>query len=240
MTKNKSSTELFANLMQSGTMAEVNPKPDQITSNNDADIEPDQELPEELGPDEVDQEAEMLQFYKDKCKLMSIYLSGDESLDDIRALIQNKLTGPEETEQELVSPLVQAQPSKTKGQNIRAQMKREQLKLVRLRITNLDPADKELPGAIYTVANEVLGAVRKYVPFGEATDNGYHVPYIIYKFLKGMVFTQYKTVKGQNGRQDTTQAREVRKFALEILPQLTDVEIKRLAAAQTAGGYNQE
>jgi hypothetical protein len=109
------------------------------------------------------------------------------------------------------------------------------MKLVRLRITNMDPKKKELPGEIYTVANDVIGTIRKYVPFGEKTDEGYHVPYILYQMLKGRKFLSIRTVRGANGseRVEHTYANE---FALEVLEPLTQDELNKLAAAQAAAG----
>jgi hypothetical protein len=110
------------------------------------------------------------------------------------------------------------------------------MKLVRLRITNLDPKKKDLPGEIITVANRYLGTVRKYIPFGEVTDNGYHVPYCIYTELQSRQFLNIRTIKDQRtgtNRIETTLARE---FALEILPPLTKEELDRLATSQIAAG----
>lgn len=116
---------------------------------------------------------------------------------------------------------------------LRQQQHREQMKLVRLRITNLNPSKKDLPGEIFTVANRVLGAVRKFIPYGEATENGYHVPYWIYTQLKDREFLLIKTRKDSRGRTivETSMARE---FALEVLEPLTQVELARLAASQAA------
>lgn len=115
----------------------------------------------------------------------------------------------------------------------RQKMVREQMRLVRCRITNLNPSKKDLPGEIFTFANRILGAVRKYVPYGEATENGYHVPFCIFTQLKEREFVSIKTRKDSRGRTivETGMARE---FAIEELPPLTEIELARLAAAQAA------
>ena len=119
---------------------------------------------------------------------------------------------------------------------LRKQIRDENLKLIRLRITNLDPKKKDLPGEIFTVANSFLGTVRKYVPFGEQTDNGYHVPYCIYKMMRNRKFLSIK-VKKLNGREHIEQ-QWVREFALDVLPPLTATEIAQLATAQQAAAGN--
>jgi hypothetical protein len=112
---------------------------------------------------------------------------------------------------------------------LRKEMVAEEMKLIRLRITNLDPKKKELKGEIITFANSILGTVKKFVPFGEATDNGYHVPNCIYKILKRREFLQIRT-----GKNDVPDTRWVREFALEVLPQLTPAELANLARNQAA------
>lgn len=114
-----------------------------------------------------------------------------------------------------------------------AQME-EQMKLVRLRITNLDPKKKDLPGEILTVANRFIGTVRKYVPYGEVTDNGWHVPQCIYQMLKDREFLNIRVRKGSRG-QEIVETNWAREFALDVLEPLTEVELARLAAAQAAG-----
>ena len=44
---------------------------------------------------------------------------------------------------------------------IRQVMQKEQMRLIRLRITNLDPKKKDLPGEIFTVANKYIGTIRR-------------------------------------------------------------------------------
>lgn len=120
-----------------------------------------------------------------------------------------------------------------KTKSLRQQLHEEQMRLVRVRITNLNPNKKNLPGEIFTFANEVLGAVKKFIPYGEATDNGYHIPFCIYTQLKEREFLNIKTRKDSRGRTivETGMARE---FAIEELPPLTSAELAKLAAAQAA------
>src|SRR6056297_2557086 len=61
----------------------------------------------------------------------------------------------------------------------RAIVRAKAMRLHRVRITNLDPNDSALPGAIKTVYNKFCGKVSKYIPFGEENELGYHVPEIL-------------------------------------------------------------
>lgn len=117
---------------------------------------------------------------------------------------------------------------------LRNQLRREQMKLVRLRITNLDPKKKEWPGEILTVANEYIGTVSRFVPFGEATDEGWHVEQCLYEMMKERQFLDVITKKVQG--QIIVSHRLVREFSLEVLPQLTQNELTKLGQAQLAAG----
>lgn len=108
------------------------------------------------------------------------------------------------------------------------------LKLVRIRITCLDPAKKGFPGEIFTVGNKYIGTVRKWVPYGDAGQVGWHVPYCIYKMLKDKKFVM-KEQKSVNGKLIFTQ-KEVPAYALELLPMLTEKELKELAIEQSRTG----
>lgn len=106
----------------------------------------------------------------------------------------------------------------------------EQLRLVRVRITCLNPIKKDLKGEVISVSNQFLGTVRKFVPFGEATDNGYHIPFVLYTELLGRQF-QSITVK-KSGQTSLPDHRLVKEFAIERLPDLTPDEIAALARTQ--------
>ena len=72
------------------------------------------------------------------------------------------------------------------------------------------------------------------MPFGEQTENGYHVPYCIYQMLKDRKFLHIRTIKTREG--ERTETSYVPEFALEVLPQLTPIDLQKLATAQTAAG----
>lgn len=133
------------------------------------------------------------------------------------------------------APAAQTAPAKPVNPKLAARraMYEEQMRLVRVRITNLNPNKKDLPGEIFTVANKVLGTVRKFIPYGEATDNGYHIPFFIYQQLKEREFQLIKVTKDSKGR-EKIETRMAREFALEVLPALTEAELARLAASQAA------
>lgn len=126
-------------------------------------------------------------------------------------------------------------PEKPKVRTLREIQMEEQMALVRLRITNLDPKKAQLPGEIITFANEIIGTVSKYIPFGEKTDDGWHVPVCIYNILKDRKFLSIRMKKGQHGI-EYPETRYVSEFALQELDPLTPEELAQLAATQAAAG----
>lgn len=183
----------------------------------------------ETGDLQIPDELEML---KTRARVMGITFSNNIGIEALRKKIDDKLEGQNEVdvEPEATNPL---QPKKATPANIRQLLLDENMKLVRLRITNMDPKKKDLPGEIFTVANGYIGTIRKFIPYGEVTEGGYHVPYCIYKQLDKRKFLNIRTSRSRNGeiKVDHSWAKE---FALEVLPQLTPAELKRLALEQAA------
>lgn len=182
-----------------------------------------------------------LAMLKQRAKMMGITFSNNIGLDSLRQKIEAKMAGHVDPEDAPVAnPLVDpAAPVNKSGKTptLRQHLINEEMKLIRLRITNLDPKKKGMPGDFFTVANEYLGTITKYVPFGEATDEGYHVPHCIYKMLKAKKFLDIRTYKDKsNGNAIKVEQRWAAEFALEVLPPLTEEELKQLAVAQTAAG----
>jgi len=110
------------------------------------------------------------------------------------------------------------------------------LRLVRIIVTPNDPLLNSYPGMIFTVSSSSIlngKAIKKYVPFNN--EEGWHVPHIIYEQIKNAEMQKFKKVKLANG-EESHQAYITKKFNVEVLPPLTEEELKRLADAQKARG----
>lgn len=209
--------------------------------------------PLEGDQDQDEIKVDELAILKQRAKLLGVTFSNNIGVDALREKIEAKMNedaAAAQTKSETSLPPPPADPVergedgevpapvvKEKKLTLRNMMIRDNMKLVRIRLTCLDPKKKEWPGEILTVANEHLGTVSKYIPFGEATDNGYHVPYCIYKMLKNRKFLSIRTYKDRsNGNQIKVEQRWANEFAIEVLDPLTPDELAKLAAAQTAAG----
>ena len=118
----------------------------------------------------------------------------------------------------------------------RTRVRNDALKLIRCQIVNLNPNKKAWEGEIITVWNNYTGTVRKFVPFGEKTVEGYHVPQIIYNVLKERKYLSISTKRDPKTGELTVKTQWVPEFSLTVLPQLTKEQLAELAAAQKASG----
>ena len=198
-----------------------------------------------LNPNADEQAVDELTLLKERAKVMGIPFSNNISLETLRKRVADKMEGKDEAPEvnaltgdpEIAQAMV-AKPLNQKANAValRKLMYAKQMRQVRVRITNMDPKKKDLPGEIWTVANEYLGTVRKFVPYGEQTDDGFHIPYCLYRLLDSKRFLHIRDVKDRTTgivRQDKVWAKE---FSLDVLPTLTQAELDRLAAAQAAAG----
>lgn len=101
-------------------------------------------------------------------------------------------------------------------------------RLHRVRIQCMNPMKREWPGEIVSVGSAKYGTMKKFIPFdGEP----YHIPGIIYDFLKERQCTLFRTVKDERG-QDKREGYLANEFAIEDLPQLTPKEIEEMRKKQ--------
>lgn len=181
----------------------------------------------------------LLEQLKQKADTLGITYSSRIGLDALRAKVEAAMADPKD-EVESVSdvPKLKAETKAEAAARFRQDILMEEMRLIRVRITNLNPSKKELTGEIFTVANKFIGIVKKFVPYGEVTDDGYHIPNVIYKQLKEREFLSVKT-RTVNGQIHVEQ-RWAKEFALEVLDQLDQRALDKLAAAQaaSAGGSN--
>lgn len=180
-----------------------------------------------------------LTMLKERADAMGIEYRGNIGLESLKQRVNNKINGIKDDEptaeviKEAKTPDAPVKLTRAeKEQKLRDDLAKEHLRLVRVKIYNLDPKKNDLRGEIITVGNRFLGEQRKFIPFGEATDNGYHIPKIIYDELKQRRFQQIrtKTVKGQI----EVKTRMVPEYSLEIMPDLTEEELEELAVRQAA------
>ena len=171
----------------------------------------------------VKEREEEFLLLKERADLMGISYSKNVSLELLRARVNAKL---EESN-------LKAEETQEKV-DVRKQIQKEQLRLVRVRLTCMNPAKKAWRGEIFTIANSVIGTVKKFVPYDpKFYANGYHIPYCIYNHLKDKTYMDIKT-HDTGSRVEVTPSFPL-EYSIEVLPALTKEELAELATAQMAG-----
>lgn len=114
-------------------------------------------------------------------------------------------------------------------------MRRDQTRLVRVRMTCLNPNKKDIEGEIISVGNNVVGTIKKYVPFTGA-DEGWHIPFIMYEVLRDRVCQIFVRERTGPAGTPVMRSKTIKEFAIEVLPDLTQEELDELARRQAMAG----
>lgn len=171
-----------------------------------------------------------LTVLKQRADKMGIKYSNNISAETLRNRINDHLEGKTSASEEPTKAM-------TKRQDINARrtaMILEKTKLVRVRVTNNDQRQKGIPGEFFTVGNGLIGTYTKYIPYGNGTEDGYHIPQIMVDFLKDKKYLHMSTVRDRNTGKERVKRSLRPKFTIEILPPLTEKELKELAQRQIA------
>lgn len=182
--------------------------------------------------------SEELTLLKERAATMGLSYKANIGVEALKAKIEAHLKGePDESEKDSKNK-PKEMTAEQMHQAVREQQLAEQRKLVRVRVTCLNPAKAHARGEIFTISNAFFGTVRRYVPFGEMTDEGWHIEQCIYEVMKERRFNSIRIRKDKTGLAEMPESRLVPEFAIEVLPDLTPEEIERLARVQAAAEGN--
>ena len=188
----------------------------------------------EPADDDADDEpmsvADQLQMLKNRAELLGITYSNNIGVDALRAKIKKHLEGDKGSDDEADQDADEA-PKETKIQ-LQNRLHKEANKLIRVRITNMDPKKADLAGEIFTTGNRYVGDITRFVPYNVGED-GWHIEQAIYDMLVEKEYQQVRVKKGPNGDR-IPESRMVKEFAIEKLPPLTHDQLKVLANKQAA------
>ncbi|MCM2973728.1 hypothetical protein [Larsenimonas suaedae] len=174
--------------------------------------------------DQVPQQDE-LTVLKNRATAMGIAFHPNIGVDKLREKVNAALT---ESAPEQDAPATDSTSGETAAQR-RARLKREASKLIRVRVTCMNPLKREHEGEIFTAGNAMVGSFKKYVPFN--ADDGWHIPQIIYNQLTQRQCQVFYTERDARGN-TTRKGKLIREFNVEVLPPLTEAELKELAQRQ--------
>ncbi|TXH13306.1 MAG: hypothetical protein E6R03_11545 [Hyphomicrobiaceae bacterium] len=164
---------------------------------------------------------------KSRADMMGISYHPSIGLEKLREKVNAAIEGKaDETKQD--AAVVVSASGETEGQR-NARLKKEASKLVRIRVSCMNPAKKEWEGEIFSIGNAVVGSFTKYVPFN--TEDGWHVPHMMYQMIKDRECQVFYTVTDSRGNK-TRKGKLIKEFNVEVLPPLTPEELHDLAQRQ--------
>lgn len=111
--------------------------------------------------------------------------------------------------------------AKTVGQ-VKAEARKNALKLVRCIVTSMDKDKADLSGEIISCGNSMTGMIKKFIPFGKE----WHVPTVILETLKDKKMLMTRDRRTDKGT--VKEHYEVSQYNVQILPDLTQEELNRL------------
>lgn len=175
-----------------------------------------------------DQLPTEIQLLKRRADVLGITYHPSIGVDKLRNKIETKMASRAAI---TVDPINSGEviPHKVSESQRIASKRKEANRLVRIRLTCLNPNKKEWPGEIFSVGNSKLGFFKKYIPFN--LDEGWHVPQIILNYIQDKNFQAFTTRRDQKGNK-TRESKLIREFAIEILPPLSASELDDLAKVQ--------
>lgn len=123
-----------------------------------------------------------------------------------------------------------------KGKVDPVELKRKAMALVRVRVSSMNPAHNHLEGDLFTFGNTVLGTKTRYVKFNE----DWHIEQILLDVLKSKRYQTF--VKRTHPETKVKYMESVLKptYAIEVLPALTEAELKELAQRQAMASGTQD
>lgn len=210
------------------------------------------DVEESLIPSELDS-------LKKRAELMGIKFHPSIGLDSLRDKINGAVAseGPVEQEEELVSTMpslaaaVEAEQApaaadpvaelpkpkapETKDEK-RNRLRREATKLVRIRITCMNPAKKKWGGDMFCVSNKNFGNIQRYVPF----ERDWHVEAVLLDMIRERQYLTFDSRKTKVSGIEVKEPRYVPEFAIAILDPLTPAQLKDLAQRQAMADGTQE
>lgn len=110
-----------------------------------------------------------------------------------------------------------------------AEKKKKANRLVRVRVTCMNPNKREWEGEIIAAGNRYFGNIKKYIPFDNA--EGWHMPSILVDLLKSkkcQIFVERRNERGEKYKQ----GKLIPEYNVEIMPDLTPKELEELARKQ--------
>jgi hypothetical protein len=134
----------------------------------------------------------------------------------------------EELETMVASQVVAVPSAETLVAERMTKRRNDALRLVRVRVTCMNPIKGNIKGEILSAGNAEIGFVKKMIPFN--AEQGWHIPNILLTVLRNKQFMSHYEIKVGNKR--VKKHRLVPEYAIELMEPLTGKEIEELKQRQ--------
>lgn len=203
----------------------------------------EEELEVNLDDDNTEEQPDELSLLKERADLMGIQYHPNIGIEKLKTKIAEKTAPPETTvdpryaaeEAETINAAVESAKNKMIAANAtptpqqqKMARRNKALRLVRVRVSNMNPIKGNLKGEILSAGNSEIGMVKKFIPFN--AEQGWHIPQILLTVLQNKKFMTHYEVKVGNKR--IKKNKLVPEYSIEILPPLTPKELEALKQRQ--------
>lgn len=173
--------------------------------------------------EEVLETPDELTALKARADLLGISYHPSIGLEKLRDKVNGALVKEDEPTPAPVTPTEESSHARL------VRLKKEASELVRIRVTCMNPNKKEWEGEIITTGNAAVGTIKKFIPFN--AEEGWHVPRILYNQLVARECQVFYSKKNEHGVSFRV-GKQIKEFAIEVLPPLTEKELTELARRQ--------
>lgn len=158
-----------------------------------------------------------LETLKQRADDMGIKYSPNIGVDTLRTKVNDALQ-PKEKAKVVINP--------TTGSKYQ-DLVNEATKLIRVRVTNLNPNKKHSDGEFFRTGNSVISTISRFVPFESDT----HVEQMLLNLINNRKYATVREEKTPDGKKPVRSLRK--EFQVEVLPALTKKELEELATEQS-------
>ena len=169
-------------------------------------------------------------YYKQQADNLGLNYPQNISTEKLKQIVGNKMK--------------QIRSEKPKENNVAAQQFKDMRALVRIQINVLNPAKQNWTGEIFTVGNDVIPHMIRFIPYN-AVNGIWHVERMFVEMLKNRKYQRMVEHSGSRNDPskygvDYNRNQLVPEFSIIELPPLTEQELEDLGANQAANGSIQE
>ena len=170
--------------------------------------------------EEIEVQQDEIQEIKSRLDQMGIKYHHNAKVDTLRALLTKSLKGDDVVEESGELSVAQ----------VRAKLMADANRLIRCRITCMNPHKREWTGEIFTAGNSFTGAIKKFVPYNCEHAESYHIPKILLDVMRERKYLQTRQIKSKSGA--VQESYFVPEFQIVELDPLTEEELAQLASDQ--------